>query len=79
MNNSTQPQIKSPVILSGHVKRITKKAALICCDADSVDRWLAFSQCKFNQQPEAGLVLKVKVPAWLLKRKNGTYPQWVKP
>ncbi len=66
-----------PVIVSGFVKRTTPKAAQVCCDANSLDRWFAFSQCKFNQEPEPGLVLKAKVPIWLLKRKNGTYPAWV--
>lgn len=78
MNNSKQTQNNQLVILAGYVKRTTEKAAQVCCDGDGVDRWFAFSQCKFNQQPEPGLVLRAKVPLWLLQRRNGTYPAWVK-
>lgn len=70
---------KTPTLITGVVVDTRPKALAVKCDADMVTRWLALSQITLETgSVEAGEIVRIIAPAWMLKHKSGSYPSWVK-
>ena len=68
-----------PVQLIGVVVRDTGKSWGIYTPADSVTRFVAKSQIIDSLiEPEVGYETILLVPAWMTKRRDGTFPSWTK-
>jgi hypothetical protein len=66
-----------PITLIGTVTRDTGKSWGILTEADGITRYIAKSQVIDAWiEPVVGLDCIICVPAWLLKRRDGTYPKW---
>lgn len=66
-----------PIQLIGTVTRDTGKSWAIDTPADGITRYIAKGQVIDSLvDPKVGHECIILVPAWLLRRKDGTFPAW---
>lgn len=68
------------ILIEGVVVDISSKAACVKTNVDGLQRWLAFSVCRFHPPEfELGDNVKVQVPPYLLRTgraKGKAMPEW---
>lgn len=67
------------VVVTGVLVDRSEKALYVRADADMIERWVALSKIEVQQGATVpGEVVRLLVPAWMLRHTTGQYPSWVR-